>query len=105
MLTFGEVMPMSAANQEKDIHLGNTTILLEEESRMLSSNQRVEAGRVQEYAEKLRQGSSFVNLILVNVATGINQHRLRQMRPKSKNNTDLINLYNETEKIGALQKP
>lgn len=59
---------------------------------------------VQEYAEKLRRGKSFLNLVLVNVATGINQHRLRQIRATVKGDTEVINLYSETEKIGALQK-
>lgn len=105
MLTLSEVMPMSVANHEEDIGSGNSTVVWQETSRMLSSNPRMETSRVQEYADKLRQGRSFLNLVLVNVATGINQHRLRQIRSKQKSNTDLINLYNETEKIGALQKP
>ncbi len=60
--------------------------------------------QVREYAEKLRRGKAFLNLVLVHVATGINQHRLRQIRSQMKGNSDVINLYNETEKIGALQK-
>ncbi|NJL41922.1 MAG: hypothetical protein HC899_38625 [Leptolyngbyaceae cyanobacterium SM1_4_3] len=60
--------------------------------------------QVQDYGQKLRSGKSFLNLVLVNVATGINQHRLRQMRSKLKGDADVINLYSETEKIGALQK-
>ena len=96
---------MNAANREEDVHLSNATVLLEEDSHLLSPNYGLETSRVQKYAEKLRQGGSFLNLILVNVATGINQHRLRQMRCKNKSSTDLINLYNETEKIGALEKP
>ena len=60
--------------------------------------------RVRDYAERLRRGRSFLNLVLIHVATGINQHRLRQLRSQVKGDTDLINLYNETEKIGALQK-
>ncbi|HEY9748594.1 MAG TPA: helix-turn-helix transcriptional regulator [Allocoleopsis sp.] len=105
MLTLSEVMPMSVANHEEDIGSGNSTVVWQETSRVLSSSPRIETSRVQEYADKLRQGRSFLNLVLVNVATGINQHRLRQIRSKHKSNTDLINLYNETEKIGALQKP
>lgn len=64
----------------------------------------IETTRVQEYADKLRRNRSLLNLILVNVATGINQHRLRQIRSTVKGDADVINLYNETEKIGALQK-
>lgn len=61
--------------------------------------------RTQAVVEKLRQGKSFVNLVMANVAAGINQHRLRQLSTTSKSNTNLINLYSETEKIGALKKP
>jgi hypothetical protein len=56
------------------------------------------------YAEKLRRGKSFLNLVLIHVATGINQSRLRQLRSQVKADSELINLYNETEKIGALRK-
>jgi len=63
-----------------------------------------DAAQVTEYAEKLRRGKSFLNLVLMNVATGINQHRLRQLRATVKGETDVINFYSETEKIGALQK-
>lgn len=64
----------------------------------------VDTTQVSEYAEKLRREKSFLNLVLMNVATGINQHRLRQLRPATKGETDVINFYSETEKIGALQK-
>lgn len=64
----------------------------------------VDAVRLQTYVEKLRCSRSFLNLVLINVATGINQHRLRQMRLQGEGNADVINLYSETEKIGALQK-
>ncbi|NDJ18565.1 helix-turn-helix domain-containing protein [Myxacorys almedinensis] len=60
--------------------------------------------RIQDYVERLRRGKSFLNLVLVHVATGINQHRLRQLRSQVRGDSELINLYNETEKIGALQK-
>lgn len=59
---------------------------------------------IQYYSDKLRGSPSFLNLLLVNVATGINQHRLRLLRSPFKNEGDIINLYSETEKIGALQK-
>lgn len=64
----------------------------------------VDVVRLQAYVEKLRCSRSFLNLVLINVATGINQHRLRQMRLQGEGNADIINLYSETEKIGALQK-
>jgi hypothetical protein len=69
-------------------------------------------GQIPQYAEKLRRSKAFLNLVLVHVATGINQHRLRQLRQtlsgsnelQARGASELINLYNETEKIGALQK-
>lgn len=60
--------------------------------------------QIHDYAERLRRGKSFLNLVLVHVATGINQHRLRQLRSQVRGDSELINPYNETEKIGALQK-
>lgn len=64
----------------------------------------VAGDQVRQYAERLRRGKSFLNLVLVHVATGINQYRLRQLRSQVKGDAELINLYSETEKIGALQK-
>ncbi len=60
--------------------------------------------RVQNYAAKLKTGKSFLNLVLVHVATGINQFRLHLAQSLRKNNANFINLYDETEKLGALQK-
>lgn len=59
---------------------------------------------VQVYAAKLKAGKSFLNLVLVHVATGINQFRLHLAQSRRKDDVDLINLYDETQKIGALQK-
>jgi hypothetical protein len=64
----------------------------------------LEQKQVQKYAAKLKAGKSFLNLVLVNVATGINQFRLRLANKRLVGDADLINLYGETEKIGALQK-
>lgn len=62
--------------------------------------------QLQDYAARLKTGKSFLNLVLVHVATGINQFRLHlaHARFKNDNDVDVINLYGETEKIGALQK-
>ncbi|MBD2465198.1 helix-turn-helix transcriptional regulator [Oscillatoria sp. FACHB-1407] len=60
--------------------------------------------QVQDYVAKLKAGKSFLNLVLIHVATGINQFRLRLANTRLKNEPDVINLYDETEKIGALQK-
>jgi hypothetical protein len=35
---------------------------------------------------------------------GINQQRLKQQSPRSKPSQDLVQLYQETERVGALQK-
>jgi hypothetical protein len=64
----------------------------------------IDPNRLHAYAERLRCARAFLNLVLINVATGINQHRLRQMRLQGEGHADVINLYSETEKIGALQK-
>lgn len=61
--------------------------------------------RFAEYAAKLRLDRSFRDLLLANVAIGINQQRLRKLSPKTNQSLDLINLYSETEKLGALQRP
>jgi hypothetical protein len=89
-------MASSAGNSKSDKRSSSAAIALSTDSAALS--------RVEKYAEKLQQGKSFLNLVLINVATGINQHRLRQIRSNTKGDADIINLYNETEKIGALQK-
>ncbi|MBW4464034.1 MAG: helix-turn-helix domain-containing protein [Pegethrix bostrychoides GSE-TBD4-15B] len=60
--------------------------------------------QIQIYATKLKAGRAFLNLLLVNVATGINQFRLHLAHSQSKDSAEVINLYGETEKIGALQK-
>jgi hypothetical protein len=60
--------------------------------------------RVQTYASKLKSGKTFLNLVLVNVATGINQFRLHRTQARGRTDADVINLYDETEKIGALHK-
>jgi hypothetical protein len=64
----------------------------------------VERDRVQSYAEQLRSSKAFLNLVLINVATGINQQRLRLLCSHEKGNADVVNLHSETEKIGTLQK-
>jgi DNA-binding transcriptional regulator YiaG len=60
--------------------------------------------QIQDYAAKLKASKSFLNLVLVHVATGINQFRLHLASARLKSDVDVINLYGETEKIGALQK-
>ena len=59
---------------------------------------------MQIYAARLREGKAFLSLVLVNVAMGINQFRLHLAQAKSENDADVINLYGETEKVGALHK-
>jgi hypothetical protein len=97
-------MLTNAVDQAKSTQSLSTSVVSDATDSAFCLEIAVNANRVQEYVEKLRCGKSFLNLILVNVATGINQHRLRQIRATLKADSDLINLYNETEKIGALQK-
>ncbi|MBD2371154.1 MULTISPECIES: helix-turn-helix domain-containing protein [Leptolyngbya] len=62
------------------------------------------SARVQAYAAKLKGDKSFLRLILVNVAAGINQFRLQSDHSRLEGNKDVVNLYGETERIGALDK-
>lgn len=96
---------MNTAQSRDMLSLPATSLLLDDGAHAEVVEAVVtETSRIQEYATKLRNGKSFLNLVLVNVATGINQHRLRQTCAKVKGDAEVINLYNETEKIGALQK-
>lgn len=61
--------------------------------------------RLQVFATRLRSGKSFLNLILINVATGINQYRMRQLRPaEAIRKADIVSLYNEAEEVGVFKK-
>lgn len=91
-------MPLPQLN---DLALESVAILAEPTASELAS---ISLEQVQPYAAKLKAGKSFLNLVLVNVATGINQFRLHLAHVSSKDSADVINLYGETEKIGALQK-
>ncbi|MGA7933342.1 MAG: helix-turn-helix transcriptional regulator [Kovacikia sp.] len=89
--------------QLNDLALDSTPTLTETLSSSLASVS-LDSEDVQHYAAQLKAGKSFLNLVLVNVATGINQFRLRLANTRLKGSSDVINLYGETEKIGALQK-
>jgi len=97
-------MPTSIVKCKKDRQSHPTIVVSVDQDAGLPPNAVVDVAELRAYVEKLRCGRSFLNLILINVATGINQHRLRQMRLQGEGNADVINLYSETEKIGALQK-
>lgn len=97
-------MAISATSHEQTMQPYSERLTPDTDTPDLCLNVLLDGDQVKAYAEKLRSSKSFLNLVLVNVATGINQHRLRQIRSKVKGETDLINLYSETEKIGALQK-
>jgi hypothetical protein len=89
--------------QFDELALDSDSILTEPislEFTSVSLNQK----QVQDYAAKLKAGKSFLNLVLVHVATGINQFRLHLAHTQRKRDADVINLYGEAEKIGALQK-
>lgn len=60
--------------------------------------------RVQTYAAKLKGDKSFLHLVLVNVAAGINRFRLQSEHSCLEGSKDVVNLYDETKKIGALDK-
>lgn len=97
-------MTRSVVKRKKSTQPCSAAALSVEQASTALSDVAVDRVRLQTYVERLRRGRSFLNLVLINVATGINQHRLRQMRLQGEGNADVINLYTETEKIGALQK-
>lgn len=94
---------MAPATRLDELALDSTSTLIEPLSANLASV-ALDQKQVQDYAAKLKADKSFLNLVLVNVATGINQFRLHLINTRLKSDTDVINLYGETEKIGALQK-
>ncbi len=94
---------MVSVNQLDERTLGVTSTSAEplsSESLLGSLDQQ----QVKVYAAKLKTGKSFLNLVLVHVATGINQFRLHLAQVGRRGDADVINLYGETEKVGALQK-
>ncbi len=97
-------MPTNGVKCKSDTQSRSTVVVSVEQSSIASSDEIVDVARLRTYMEKLRCGKSFLNLVLINVATGINQYRLRQMRLQGEADADVISLYSETEKIGALQK-
>ncbi|MBD3886821.1 helix-turn-helix transcriptional regulator [Phormidium tenue FACHB-886] len=89
--------------QLNELALNSTSLLSDPLSSELAAVS-LDQNQVQTYATKLKMGKSFLNLVLVHVATGINQFRLHLAQVRRKGDTDVINLYDETQKIGALQK-
>lgn len=83
--------------------LKSTSILTEPLSSELTSVS-LDQEEVQNLATKLKTSKSFLNLVLVNVATGINQFRLHLAHVRRESSSNVINLYDEAENIGALQK-
>ncbi|HEY9752624.1 MAG TPA: helix-turn-helix transcriptional regulator [Coleofasciculaceae cyanobacterium] len=71
---------------------------------MSSSTSTSQEPRIDDYAAKLRQSPSFRDLLLANVAMSINQQRLKKQSPRSQSSQDLVQIYQETERLGALQK-
>jgi hypothetical protein len=96
------MVPVNQLDQLNELALNLTPISTELLSTEAASG--LLAQQIQDYAAKLKTGKSFLNLVLVHVATGINQYRLHLEQVRRKSNTDVINLYGETEKVGALQK-
>lgn len=60
--------------------------------------------QIQVRATTLRTGKAFLNLVLINVATGINQYRMRQLPTNHLKKADIANLYDEAEKAGVFKK-
>jgi len=60
--------------------------------------------QVSDYAAKLKADKSFVNLVLVNVATGISQFRLHLANARFKDSAADTHPYSETEKLDGVQK-
>jgi hypothetical protein len=90
-------------NQLDNLALASTPVLIESLSSELASVSPDQ--KVLDYAAKLKADKSFLNLILVNVATGINQFRLHLTNTRlKKDRADARNLCSETEKLGVLQK-
>lgn len=89
------------ATQIDDLALNPTAIMAKSTHSEVAPSSREQ---VEGWAVKLKADKSFLNLILVNVAIGINQFRLRSVPTPPKNGAEVINIYDEAEKIGALQK-
>ena len=85
-------------------HLALNSASLTEPLSLNPESVSLDQGRVQFHATRLKADKSFLNLVLVNVATGINQFRLHLVQTRLENDTGVVNLYGETEKIGALHK-
>jgi|GEM_PF-473971 len=94
------IVPVTQLN---DLALDSPSILTDPLSSDVTSDS-LDHNRMMSYAAKLKADKAFLNLVLVNVATGINQFRLHLTHARLKGDADMINLYDETEKIGALQK-
>jgi Helix-turn-helix len=59
---------------------------------------------VQTYAAKLRSDKTFLNLVLVNVVTGINQFKWHLAQTRMNSEADTIGMLSETEKTSVLEK-
>jgi hypothetical protein len=94
---------VATVTQLNDLTLDSTATLDKSCTTDLASVS-IDQKHLQNYAAKLRAGKSFLNLVLVNVAAGVNQFRLHLANVRLRADADVINLYSETEKIGALQK-
>ena len=64
----------------------------------------LEYQKVQTYAAKLRTDKSFLNWVLGNVVTGINQFKLHLVQARLNPDAGANNLYGEIEKMSLLEK-
>jgi hypothetical protein len=86
-----------------DLALEPPQILVEPLSTDLKSA-TLERQQIQIYAAKLRTDKLFLNWVLVNVMTGINQFKLHLVQTRLNPNVGISNLYGEPEKMSLLEK-
>lgn len=63
-----------------------------------------EQEQLQAFIAKLRTGKSFLHLVLINVATGINQYRMRQLPAEPSHTSDIVSVYSDAEEVGIFKK-
>lgn len=99
-------MPQSKRSQPTKPPLAVTSVATAKNAEALAPTVEVIADpdRIQAFAAKLRAGKSFLHLVLINVASGINQHRMRQLRADTAHPADVVSLYNEAEELGVFKK-
>lgn len=88
---------------QNNVALNSIPILVEPLSADLASDVW-DRKQMQVYAAKLKTDKSFLNLVLVNVITGINQFKLHLTQARPDHNAEIVSLEGEPENLGSLQK-